>query len=162
MFITVYNVKKWHTSPPRNWRDIGYHYVIDNGYQFNNHTYDEDFNGLIEAGLSMNNDTELEWQEKGAHSGSFINKDSIGICLIGKKEFTNKQFESLIILCSFWERIIPGIEINGHYEFSKKDCPEFKIDYLKEIINNRELVNSSLSYLIDDESLPIKEDVYLI
>jgi hypothetical protein len=26
--VSVEEIRGWHTSPPRNWSDIGYHYVI--------------------------------------------------------------------------------------------------------------------------------------
>ena len=27
--FTTADIRRWHTSPPNNWRDIGYHYVIE-------------------------------------------------------------------------------------------------------------------------------------
>ena len=27
--FTTDDIRRWHTSPPNNWRDIGYHYVIE-------------------------------------------------------------------------------------------------------------------------------------
>ena len=29
--ITADEIRKWHTSPPRSWSDIGYHYIV--GFQ---------------------------------------------------------------------------------------------------------------------------------
>ena len=28
--VTTETMRRWHTSPPRNWSDIGYHFVILN------------------------------------------------------------------------------------------------------------------------------------
>ena len=57
----VAEIRRWHMSAPNNWRDIGYHYLIDR-------------DGLIYPGRPV--------QQTGAH-GKGRNTGTIGICLIG-------------------------------------------------------------------------------
>ena len=90
---------------------IGYHFVLL-----------ED--GFIEAGRPL--------EISGAHCKGH-NADSIGICLIGKNEFTDKQFNSL-------RDLIKGLMIQyklkidnvyGHRDFSNKTCPNFDVNEFK-------------------------------
>lgn len=64
----------------------------------------------------------------GAHARGF-NKISLGVCLIGKKNFTKKQYESLEKVLRTWKRKYPKTEIIGHYVISdsKKTCPNFDV-----------------------------------
>lgn len=125
-------IDEWHKA--RNWRKIGYHFVILNGLLVANDDYSEFVDGLIETGRPV--------QEEGAHTlGS--NADSIGICLIGTDNFTEKQFTSLIALIKQIKKDYGVKEIKGHYHFaSNKTCPNFRIeaitDFLDKGIENRE------------------------
>ena len=89
------------------WDGIGYHKVIKK-------------NGLIENGRPE------FW--KGAHAKG-INDKSLGVCLIGKTEFTKKQFTSLKLIIKTWKYNYPSAIILGHYESIKteKTCPNFKV-----------------------------------
>ena len=88
---------------------IGYHYVIL-----------ED--GSIEVGRPL--------EISGAHARGY-NTSSIGICLIGKHEFTEKQFISLGTLVSGMAEqfSISNENIKGHYQVDThgKTCPNFDI-----------------------------------
>ena len=84
--FSVDEIRKWHTSPPRNWSDIGYHFLIRN-----------DENGTIERGRPIG--------RAGAHVKS-ENATSIGIVYVGgvdkdlkaKDTMTACQEESLLNL----------------------------------------------------------------
>jgi len=128
-------IRKWHTEPPRNWRDIGYHYVILNG-QRSKGRYNIKDDGLLEAGRELDNDTYIELKEKGAHAKGY-NEASIGVCLIGENQFTVFQFETLIKLIRYYQAMIPEIGIKGHYEYNReKTCPNIDILELKKLLQN--------------------------
>lgn len=57
----VQEIRRWHMSTPRNWSDIGYHYIIDR-------------DGTIAKGRPL--------ERIGAHVQGH-NTGTIGICLIG-------------------------------------------------------------------------------
>ena len=89
------------------WNGIGYHKIINK-------------NGLIENGRPE------YWQ--GAHTYG-KNHESIGICLIGKNEFTSEQFNSLKIILNKLLLKYPKAKIRGHCETIKtnKTCPNFDV-----------------------------------
>lgn len=100
-------ITSWHLE--RNFKDIGYHYVITK-------------DGKIHKGRAES--------VIGAHCKG-ENKDSIGICLTGKNEFSKEQFKSLEILC---------IDICSRHDLEKSDiyphnhfdhwrtCPNFSVE----------------------------------
>ena len=98
----------WHLE--NGWDGIGYHYVILE-------------NGMVENGRPE------YW--KGSHASGHNN--SIGICLIGKKDFTVEQYQALtwLLKSKNWK----ANEIVGHYEVSpRKTCPNFDVeDYLASV-----------------------------
>ena len=57
------------------------------------------------------------------------NKNSLGVCLIGKNTFTKKQFKSLEKVILNWKKKYSSAKILGHYEFenTKKTCPNFDV-----------------------------------
>ena len=67
------------------WNGVGYHKIICR-------------NGEIENGLPE------YWV--GAHARGF-NEVSLGVCLIGKKNFTKKQFKSLEKILRIWKKKYP-------------------------------------------------------
>ena len=99
----------------QGWRDIGYHYVVNNG------TYQPD--GLIETGRTE--------AEDGAHcKADGMNFKSIGICLVGdfdKQKPTPAQMEALGRLCRdiMTRHKIPPFKILGHGEVAGANtaCP---------------------------------------
>ena len=119
---TVEEIDKWHKQ--RGWRGIGYNLVIYNGF-LTSSRYDLEMNGRIVQGRPLDMNTYLDGMETGAHVMGF-NDSSIGICLIGKKNFTVRQFDSLHAIIDLWDRIIPGIEVIGHRDLdNRKTCPNF-------------------------------------
>lgn len=119
MDIGAEKIKEWHTSAPRNWSDIGYHYVIR-------------LDGALEYGRSL--------EISGAHAKGY-NSNSVGICLIGgvdsdmnpKNTMNPAQEQTLVALLVELDFKFPGLEIKGHNELSSKACPSFDVqDWLKE------------------------------
>ena len=89
------------------WDGIGYHKVIQR-------------NGFVEMGRPE------YWI--GAHVYEH-NQESLGICLIGKNQFTKKQFNSLKIILRNWKVKYPKAKIVGHCDFNNtnKTCPNFNL-----------------------------------
>lgn len=109
---TVADIRRWHTSPPNNWADIGYHYVI---YR----------NGELHNGRDIN--------IAGAHCTGH-NTNSIGIVYVGgyatdgkttKDTRTEEQKAALLCLLLDLRRLYPYAKIRGHRDFAAKDCPSF-------------------------------------
>lgn len=112
----VDEVRKWHTSAPRNWRDIGYHVIIGR-------------NGDVEYGRPFGT--------TGAHAKGH-NQD-IGIALVGgfgsdaddiaSDHFTAPQLAKLYeLIKEYQERYdIKHEKIIGHNRVSSKACPGFRV-----------------------------------
>lgn len=112
----VAEIRRWHMTPPRNWRDIGYHYIIDT-------------DGTIAKGR---HDSVIGAHTKGR------NRHSIGICLIGghgsastdrfEENFTQAQEGSLMgLLMQLRGKYGQDIKISGHNEYAAKACPGFNV-----------------------------------
>ena len=84
---------------------IGYHYVILNGKPFSINEYIDLFNGTLEPGRKIDFDLWVENNETGAHALGY-NSDSIGICMIGKEDFTTQQFVTLKFIIQFLQNSI--------------------------------------------------------
>ena len=89
------------------WDGIGYHKVIKR-------------DGLVENGRPE------YWI--GAHAYGYNDK-SLGVCLIGKKQFTKKQFKSLYLILKNWKLKHPRARIIGHKDTQNTDksCPNFDV-----------------------------------
>ena len=89
------------------WNGIGYHKVILR-------------NGKVENGRPE------FWI--GAHVKG-KNEISLGVCLIGRDQFTTQQFKSLEQLLKKWKAIYPNAKIAGHCDVVKthKTCPNFDV-----------------------------------
>ncbi|MBX2882392.1 MAG: N-acetylmuramoyl-L-alanine amidase [Granulosicoccus sp.] len=89
------------------WHGVGYHQIIQR-------------DGTNEAGRPE------YWQ--GAHVYGF-NEISLGVCLIGRHEFTPAQFDALEKQLRQWLRIYPQASVCGHRDFSytEKTCPNFDV-----------------------------------
>ena len=90
------------------WDGIGYHKII------------------LKSGQIENGRPEF-WV--GAHVKG-LNEQSLGVCLIGKKLFTNKQFQSLKKVLLDWKHKYPKAYIVGHRDSTntKKTCPNFDVE----------------------------------
>lgn len=112
--ITAADIRRWHMAKPRNWSDIGYHYVVR-------------LDGTIESGRPI--------ARQGAHTKGY-NKDSIGICYVGgvgrngtpKNTMTWLQRESIEQICKALRLVLnKPLQLHGHNEFSAKACPSFEV-----------------------------------
>lgn len=99
-------IHRWHLE--RGWSGIGYHFVI------------------TESG-EIQNGRPLYWQ--GAHVNGH-NRNTIGICLIGRESFTDAQFVSLGNLTKGLMATykLEKKDVVGHGELDKgKTCPNFSV-----------------------------------
>lgn len=91
--------------------------------------------GSIECGRPLDGDLFIDENEKGAHALGY-NANSIGICLVGKKEFPIKQLKCAITFVSDLKNHfdIKLGNIIGHYETlrgQKKTCPNIDMDWFR-------------------------------
>ena len=103
--LSAIDIHKMHLG--FGWDGIGYHKIIKRS-------------GVIENGRPE------YWV--GAHVKG-KNKFSLGVCLIGRKKFTKKQFDSLEKLLRKWKSSYPTAKIVGHRDTgnTKKTCPNFDV-----------------------------------
>jgi len=128
------DINNWHLA--RGWKGIGYNAVICNGYKTSKSQYDKKLDGLFEEGRSLDFNDYVDSDEKAAHVLNYNHK-AIGICLIGRKLFTLKQYTVLYNFCKVFKAINPKIKIVGHYEMSTangKTCPNFDVSKFRELI----------------------------
>jgi len=132
-------IRNWHLK--RGFRDIGYHFVILNGAPIKGMKLDC-LDGQIECGRYLDEDTFIEDLEVGAHALGYNDK-SIGVCLIGVKDFTPKQMNSLydLLMGLMTMYNLKPDSILGHREteIGKKEgktCPNFDIEHFREIIKH--------------------------
>lgn len=125
-FGNAQRIREWHTAGEGNnkgngWSDIGYHYVINNGKVFK----DDKINQRVQDGfIEKGRDDSIA----GAHTQG-QNSNSIGICLVGNKDFTEEQFNSLNTLLDSLLKAynLTKNDVYGHYNFSSKTCPNFDV-----------------------------------
>jgi len=111
--VTIEDVRRWHTSAPRNWKDVGYHYLILQ-------------DGTIQHGRNV--------QVQGAHVKG-ENVDSIGIAYCGgllengdvADTMTSYQDMSFLMLVNSLRNVFGHLTLHGHNEFSNKACPGFDV-----------------------------------
>ena len=126
------DINSWHLE--RGWSGIGYHEVILNGVPDYKVQYNQAVDGLVQAGRMIH--------KVGAHARGF-NKQSIGICLIGRHgEFTKAQMASLENQVIKYMRLyeIPVENILGHYEIplsGGKTCPEIEMNSFRDQIQKQ-------------------------
>lgn len=124
-------IRGWHTKE-RGWQDIGYHYVITNGIVESAFSYDEDKDGIIEEGRPL--------EISGAHVKGH-NKESVGVCLIGKHHFTGKQLYDALptllrLLISAYN--LSAEDVCGHTELdANKTCPNFAVENLLTLLKEK-------------------------
>jgi len=118
--VNAETIRKWHTSEPRNWSDIGYHFVITN---------------QIEVGRIL---------ERVPASARGHNSNAIAICYAGglnpqtgepEDTRTPRQKELLIKLIKRLKTKFPNASIHGHRDLSPDKNNDGKIDeweYMKQ------------------------------
>lgn len=145
-------IRRWHMA--NGWSDIGYNFVILNGLIVaqtrNQHRlYLPHLDGMVEVGRRIDGDEYLVGAEVGAHALGY-NAKSLGVCLIGVKDFTQKQFYSLAVLTMNIQEIW-NLSTNvflGHYDVAMKVCPNFDVQgFMRDrdmiIMKGAEAVNPS-------------------
>jgi len=102
--VTAEEIHHWHKE--NNWSGIGYHAVIRR-------------NGVVESGRP------IYW--KGSHVGRVgRNHDTLGVCLVGRDEYTEAQLKALRNLIEYWQESIPKAAVVGHCDLDGyKTCPNF-------------------------------------
>lgn len=117
----VSEVRRWHTTSPRNWSDIGYHFLIDR-------------DGTVMEGRPL--------EKVGAHVKGH-NTGTIGISLFGGHggaatddfldNFTEDQERALLTLIRQLQDNHPTItKISGHNQYAAKACPCFSVPAWRE------------------------------
>ena len=107
---TAADIHRWHKE--KGWDGIGYHYVIC-------------VDGKLEHGRPE------YWT--GAHAKGH-NVNTLGVCLIGRGEFSDKQWLVLDTVIHQLLAKYPTAQVLGHNEISRKSCPGF--DVQKWVENN--------------------------
>lgn len=137
-------ISKWHTTPKsmggkNEFSQIGYHYVILNGFLAAN-KYNAKFDGHLETGRALGGDAFFDKDEIGAHTAGY-NK-SVGICLIGESGmFTPEQFSSLEMLLLDLRAQFTEIEVYQHSDLdflNKAFCAGLRpsiMNRLKNLVN---------------------------
>ena len=98
-------IRQWHLQ--RGFNNVGYHYLIQ-------------ANGNIQEGRKE--------AVMGAHCKG-QNRDSIGICLHSRHDFTDAQFTALANLFQDIKSRHQIKKIAGHNEYDKnKTCPNFTVE----------------------------------
>ena len=103
--LSAFDIHKMHLN--FGWDGIGYHKVICRS-------------GKVENGRPE------YWM--GAHVKG-KNDISLGVCLIGRDDFTKLQFSSLEAVLREWKSLYPDAKILGHRDTgnTSKTCPNFDI-----------------------------------
>lgn len=110
-------ITKWHVLE-RKWSTIGYHYVILNGRlsPYKLHSY---FDGHVETGRPLDDDSDIERDEIGAHAAGWNN--AVGICLIGLSgDFTDTQLRTLSDLIKMLRDQFKEIKVIQHSDVEPK------------------------------------------
>lgn len=140
----VRSIRADHMGPPRNWKDIAYHYCVLNGFgtfdHFKNGTYVPTLDGSIECGRYLDDDSFIEDVEVGAHTLG-LNAESIGIVCVGKKTWTPLQWQSAGRLVRDLQKLhsVPTEKVIGHYETTSgkaqgKTCPNIDMHLFRSML----------------------------
>lgn len=101
---TAEDIHRWHQE--KGWDGIGYHYVIE-------------VDGQVRNGRPH------YWQ--GSHVAGH-NRNSLGICLVGRDQFNDAQWVSLQSLVRALDSQYEGATVLGHRDLdSEKTCPNFDV-----------------------------------
>jgi hypothetical protein len=110
-------ITKWHVIE-RKFDTIGYHFVILNGL-LSPYKRNEAYNGHIETGRPLDDDADMELDERGAHAFGYNN--AVGICLIGLSgNFTDPQIRALSHLINVLRKQFGEIKVLQHSDVEPK------------------------------------------
>jgi hypothetical protein len=147
-------IDKWHKNRKPPFKMIGYHWVILNG-RSHSEVSSRGFpfmNGSIETGRPVNDDLLMDEDEQGAHVYGY-NKDTLAVCLIGKRLFTIEQMMSLKRIVDDLGRIGMQLSVKGHREVdmpgNETECPVIDMDYVRAFLSMNH--SDGLSYLFNGE-----------
>ncbi len=136
-FGNVALIDKWHKE--RGMKGIGYHFVIENGKPAA-HQVDRARDGMVSVGRKLDDDNYIRPDEVGAHTLGY-NARSIGICLIGVKDFTTNQIQAarMLVYDLIHKHDIPLANVLGHCETESgkaegKTCPNFDMNWFRAIV----------------------------
>lgn len=136
LFGDVGLIDGWHKS--RGWQGIGYHYVILNGYpdEASHRLHRPQFwrDGELQPGRPLD--------KIGAHVRG-RNEGSVGVCLVGRDQFTAEQFSTLLKLLANLGGNFSHAQVLGHYEAQApgdppKSCPNLDMDYFRGLMGKDE------------------------
>ena len=117
----IETIRSWHTSPPRNWSDVGYHFYITS-------------KGERQPGRPL--------KITGAHTLGH-NRDTIGVSTFGKfgTERTQKQYQGIIELIMDLKIQFPSIvSVKQHSDYdpvNRAHCAGFngsQMEYLNTLV----------------------------
>ena len=113
-FGDVETIRHWHLE--RGWDDIGYHFVIQNGYTSKYGLFSPGFDGKVQVGRAM--------ELAGAHCYG-QNSHSVGVCLVGDRLFSpNQLFVALPKLINDLRTDLGRqLKVLPHHSFSENTCP---------------------------------------
>ncbi len=142
-FGTAVEIDRWHRA--RGFNRIGYMGVILNGYPIPG-VYWEHSDGALEWGRVVDHDNVIEPNEVGAHALG-MNSKSVGICLIGKKQFSRRQLLTtrvrILEFIKKWNLTIA--DVRGHYEVdSGKTCPNIDMKKFRIFLEDENLIDDLL------------------
>lgn len=158
---SAHTFDKWHRED-RGWREIGYHWVILNGWTAPDQNLPWiNLDGCIESGRRMDDDDKVEHNETGAHVYG-ANSTGVGICMVGNETFTDNQFISVkkFIGELSYKLGISYDNVYGHYEIGRlepmfavdKTCPNIPMEefraYLHGKIDLKQMQKYQLEYVI--------------
>jgi hypothetical protein len=136
-FGDVAMIRSWHVA--RGWKDIGYHFVIENGRPTKQKA-DRSCDGKVTHGRKLDDDNFIRPDEVGAHALGY-NARSIGICMIGVKDFSSAQIQSAraLVYTLIHKHGIPLENVLGHYETESgkaegKTCPNLDMGWFRAIV----------------------------
>lgn len=128
-FGDVEQIRLWHLK--KGWADVGYHWILLNGYKNRKDKYNRYIDGAFQEGR-------LEDVQGAGVKGE--NEDNLHICLIGERRFTFKQFSALVdkVLVIMKKYDIKLKDVKGHYQYDpNKECPCFDMEILRCIVKKK-------------------------
>lgn len=138
---TALMINSWHVA--RGWKMCGYHEVLQNGYPtkswFNKRIRVPYLEGAVEIGRAIDSDNLFEPGEMGAHVKNF-NTGSYGICIIGKKHFTDKVLNAALTVTRYrmMQFGLDADDVLGHYEKDPvKTCPNIDMKEFRRNLMDR-------------------------
>ena len=141
-FGTALMIQCWHVL--KKWKTIGYHLCVTNGYPtndwFKNKKKIPFLEASVEVGREIDSDKWFEPFEKGAGVYGF-NEGSFHICMIGKKNFSNKVKNKTLEVVKFHVQQFEFDSFDFVYGHGEKDpkksyCPGIDMNEFRKHLKN--------------------------